>query len=162
VTMFGRNSVSKKIFYEKIGRRYLPVAEYDSDLMESRTKGNYLLSVYPGGSSTRHVIDPAFAPMIAAGRYAEQAISTALRDAVAMRPRDVPLTPAQMSAWDKLAKAFGEEKYPLTWPAIFDGVRAGTDAMEKEANKLMKHPAVLDAYNKFQTVCNLIKQQQKT
>jgi len=68
----------KKIYYEKKGRRYVPVAEYDSDLMDSFSKGTHLVMVYPGGSSRRYNIDPNYAAMIAAGRVAEDAISRAI------------------------------------------------------------------------------------
>ena len=40
----------KKVYYEKIGRRYRPVAEYDSDLLDSFPKGSHLICVYPGGN----------------------------------------------------------------------------------------------------------------
>ena len=36
------------------------------------------------------------------------------------------------------------------------------NAMIAEADKLMTHPAVRDAYEQFQTVCNLVKQKQNT
>ena len=43
----------KKIYYEKKGRRYVPVAEYDNDFMDSLTKGTHLVMSYPGGTSRR-------------------------------------------------------------------------------------------------------------
>ena len=64
----------KKIFYEKVGRRYVPVSEYDSDLLDAFPKGTHIVMCYPGGQSRRYQIDPAYAPMIAAGRVAEEAI----------------------------------------------------------------------------------------
>jgi hypothetical protein len=57
----------KKIYYEKIGRKYMPVAEYDNEFLDSFPKGNHLVMSYPGGSSRRFNIAPAYAPMIAAG-----------------------------------------------------------------------------------------------
>ena len=71
----------KKIYYIKDGRKYIPVAEYDDDLMSSFPKGIHIVMSYPGGQSTRYGIDPAFAPMIAAGRYAEDAICRAISKA---------------------------------------------------------------------------------
>ena len=59
----------KKIYYEKRGRRYVPIAEYDSTYLDSFTKGAHLVMCYPGGTSRRFNINPAYAPMIAAGRY---------------------------------------------------------------------------------------------
>ena len=67
--------MTKKVYYEKRGRRYVPVAEYDGDFMDSYTHGTHLLMVYPGGQSRRYNIDPAYAPMIAAGRVAEDLVA---------------------------------------------------------------------------------------
>ena len=75
----------KKIYYEKKGRRYVPVSEYDNDYLDSFPKGNHLVMCYPGGSSRRFNIDPNYASMIAAGRVAEDAISKSIMDASALR-----------------------------------------------------------------------------
>lgn len=53
----------KKIYYEKQGRRYVPVYEYDSEFLDSFPKGNHLVMVYPGGSSRRYNIDPNYAAL---------------------------------------------------------------------------------------------------
>jgi len=68
----------KKIYYEKRGRRYMPVSEYDSELFNSMSKGNHLVMCYPGGHSIRYDINPNHAAMIAAGRVAEFAMTDAL------------------------------------------------------------------------------------
>jgi hypothetical protein len=94
----------KKIFYEKVGRRYKPVYEYDQTIMDAFPKGSHLVICYPGGQSTRYNVDPAYAPMIAAGRVAENAISNAIRTATDMRPKRAPITPAQQAAWENLIK----------------------------------------------------------
>ena len=109
--------MTKKIYYEKVGRRYVPVAEYDSDYLDSFPKGNHLVMCYPGGSSRRFNIDPAYAPMIAAGRVAGDAISKHIMDVSALRPRQdrKPLTPEQLAAWQNLAALMGEERYALEW-----------------------------------------------
>ena len=75
----------KKIYYEKIGRRYVPVSEYDNDFLDSFTEGNHLVMSYPGGSSRRYNVNPNYAAMIAAGRVAEDAISKRLYEATEIR-----------------------------------------------------------------------------
>ena len=145
----------KTVFYEKIGRRYKPVSEYDSTLLDSFPKGDHLVSVYPGGSSRRFKIDAALAPMIAAGRYAEDAISTAVVQASEMRPRKTPITERQRKAWEKLAKEFGEERYYIELPSAREVAEAGVKAMQEEANRLMQHEAVKQAYEHFMLVCKL-------
>ena len=148
----------KKIYYVKEGRRYKPVAEYDNDLMDSFHKGNHLVMVYPGGTSRRFNIDPALAPMIAAGRYAEDAICQAMLKTSELRPQRTPITLAQQRAWKKLAKEMGDELCTLTGLSVRDCAEAGVNAMQEEADKLMSHPAVRDAYEQFQLVCKLVKE----
>ena len=152
----------KKIYYEKIGRRYVPVSEYDSEYLDSFSKGTHIVMCYPGGQSRRYNIDPNYAAMIAAGRVAEDAICDALRKSSEMRPQRTPITPGQKKAWENLAKELGDELCPLTYGSVRDHAEAAVKAMQEEADKLMTHPAVRDAYEQFQTVCNLVKQKQNT
>ena len=145
----------KKIYYEKTGRRYVPVAEYDSDFLNSFTKGTHLVDVYPGGSSRRSNIDPAYAPMIAAGRVAQDAICRAISKASELRPQQTPVTLKQKRAWAKLAKEFGDELCILNGVSFSDCADAGVKAMQVEADKLMQHASVQQAYNQFLLVCKL-------
>ena len=145
----------KKIYYEKIGRRYKPVYEYDQTLMDSFSKGTHLVDVYPGGSSRRYNIDPAYAPMIAAGRVAEDAVCKALNKASEMRPAKTPITPAQQRAWKKLAKEFGDELCTLHGASARDIAEAGIRAMQQEADKLLKNQSIKEAYEHFQLICAL-------
>jgi hypothetical protein len=147
----------KKIYYVKEGRRYKPVAEYDNDLMDSFHKGNHLVMVYPGGISRRFNIDPNYAGMIAAGRVAEDAMCKAMMDASELKPQRTPLTPGQLKAWKKLAKEFGDELCTLQGSSTRDIVEAGLAALQAEADKLMQHQAVQDAYQQFQLICELTK-----
>lgn len=59
--------MKKTIFYKKEGRKYVPVYEYDQELLDAFPKGTHLVQVYPGGSSRRFNIQPNYAAMIAAG-----------------------------------------------------------------------------------------------
>ena len=154
--------MTKKIYYEKKGRRYVPVAEYDSDFMDSYTKGTHLVMSYPGGTSRRYNIDPNYAAMIAAGRVAEDAISKRLHEATEIRRnyknRQTPLTPGQRKAWNKLIEELGEDARQLEWPSVRECAEAGVRAMQEEADKLMKHASVRAAYEQFQLVCMLAKE----
>jgi hypothetical protein len=147
----------KKIYYEKVGRRYVPVAEYDSTYMDSFPKGNHLVMCYPGGSSRRFDIDPNYAAMIAAGRVAEDVISSAVVKASEMRPRNKPITEKQKEAWEALAKSFGDERYYIELPSAREIAEAGVRAMQEQALELMQHQAVRQAYEQFQLVCELTK-----
>ena len=151
----------KKIFYEKHGRKYVPVSEYDNDFLDSFTQGTHLVMSYPGGQSRRYNIDPDYAAMIAAGRVAEDAICKAISKAAEMRPKSTPITPAQKRAWEKLAKAFGDQLCTLHGLSTHDCAEAGVRAMMVEAEQLMTNPAVRKAYERFQLICELTKQHTK-
>jgi hypothetical protein len=96
--------------------------------------------------------------MIAAGRVAENAICEALRKSSEMKPQRTPITLGQKKAWEKLAKEFGDELCPLTYGSTRDHAEAAVTAMMQEADKLMKHQAVRKAYEQFQLMCELTKE----
>ena len=152
----------KKIYYEKVGRRYVPVSEYDNDFLDSFTEGNHLVMSYPGGTSRRYNVDPNYAAMIAAGRVAEDAISKRLYEATEIRRSyknsQTPLTPDQLAAWNKLIEELGEDARQLEWPSVRECAEAGVRAMQEEADKLMKNASVRAAYEQFQLVCMLAKE----
>jgi hypothetical protein len=148
----------KKIYYEKVGRKYVPVAEYDNEFLDSFPKGNHLVMSYPGGTSRRFNIDPNYAAMIAAGRVAEDAICKAISKASELRPKQSPITPGQKKAWEKLAKEFGNELCTLHGLSVHDCAEAGVKAMQEEAEKLMSNPSVKKAFERFLLVCELTKQ----
>jgi len=128
--------MTKKIYYEKRGRRYYPVMEHDYELMDALPYGNHMIMVYPGGQSTRYNINPALAPMIAAGRVAEDRICEAVRKASEMRPRRKELTEEQQQAWQQLNQALGDDVYTLEIASTRDIAEAGIKAMQAEAEKL--------------------------
>jgi hypothetical protein len=148
----------KTIFYKKVGRRYVPVSEYDSQHLDSFPKGSHLVMCYPGGQSRRFNINPAYAPMIAAGRVAEDAISRAVQKASEMRPHNKPITEKQQKAWKALAKAFGDDRYYVEIPSAREIAEEGIKAMAEEADKLLKNEAVRKAYEHFLLVCELTKE----
>jgi len=151
----------KKVYYEKVGRKYVPVAEYDSDYLDSFPKGNHLVMCYPGGQSRRYNIDPDYAALIAAGRVAEDAMTQAMHKASELKPTQTPVTLAQQRAWKGLARAFGTELATLNGASSYDITQAGLKALQQEADKLMTNPAVKEAYDQFLFVCALTKQQRK-
>ena len=153
--------MTKKIFYEKVGRRYKPVYEYDQVFMDAMPKGSHLLQVYPGGQSTRYNIDPAYAPMIAAGRVAEDAVCDALRKAAVLQRHKyegVILTDEQEAAWNKFIEVMGDRGRYVEFNSVRDIANAGIRAMTTEAEKLLTHTAVKEAYEHFMLVCELAKE----
>ena len=147
----------KKVFYEKVGRSYVPVSEYDSELLDALPKGTHIIMSYPGGKSTRYNIDPNYAALLAAGRVAEDAMSNAVVKASEMRPRNKPITDAQRKAWDNLVKEFDDDRYYIELPSAREIAEAGIKAIQEEADKLMQHDAVKQAFEQFVMVCELCK-----
>jgi hypothetical protein len=127
--------------------------------VDSFLKGTHLVMVYPGGSSRRYNVDPNYAAMIAAGRVAEDKISEAIRKASELRPQRSPITDSQKKAWENLAKEFGDELCTLYGSSARDCAEAGVKAMQEEALKLMANPAVKKAYEQFQLICELTREQ---
>jgi hypothetical protein len=151
----------KKIYYEKVGRRYIPVSEYDNELLDSFPKGNHLVMCYPGGTSRRFNIDPNYAALIAASRVAEDAMTKAISEASEIRREEnseTPLTPEQKAAWEHLVKVFGERARYLRWQSARDVADAGLKAIQVEAFSLMKNASVREAYNQFIMICELCKE----
>jgi hypothetical protein len=149
----------KKIYYEKVGRKYVPVSEYDSDYLDSFGKGTHIVMSYPGGQSRRYNIDPDYASLIAAGRVAQDAMCKAIQSASELRPRQTPITEGQRKAWKKLAKEFGDELCTLNQGSAYDIAEAGIKALQEEAKMLYSNEAVRKAYEHFILLCKLTKEQ---
>ena len=145
------------IFYIKQGRRYVPHSTYSSEFCDSFPKGTHLVQSYPGGSMRRFNINPAYAPMIAAGRVAEEKISEAIMKANELRPQTTPITPAAQKAWMKLKKELGDEAM-LTRGSAREAAEQAVKVMVDEADKLMSNPTVRKAYDHFLLVCELTKE----
>jgi len=150
-----------KVYYEKVGNRYKPVSEYDSDYLDAFPKGSTLVICYPGGQSSRYNIDPDYAALIAAGRVAEDAMMQAMRKASELKPKHTPITEGQRRAWRKLAEEFGDELCTLNGASSYDIAQAGLKALEDEAARLLTNESVKAAYDQFLFVCALTKQQRK-
>ena len=144
------------IFYIKKGRRYVPHSTYSSEFCDSFPKGTHLVQSYSGGSMRRFNIDPAYAPMIAAGRVAEEKISEVLMKANELRPQTTPITPAAHKAWMKLKKELGNEAM-LTRGSAREASEAAVKAMADEAEKLLGNDSVRQAYEHFLLLCELTK-----
>jgi hypothetical protein len=152
--------MTKKIYYEKKGRRYVPVAEYDSDYLDSFPAGNHLVMCYPGGKSRRFNIDPNYAALIAAGRVAEDAISTRIMNVSALRvpEQSKPLTEEQRAAWQAFNEAMGNDRFALEWCSYREAAEAGVKAMQEEADKLFTNPVVRKAFERFLLIAELSKE----
>ena len=146
-------------FYIKRGRRYIPVREYDGMLQDALPHGSYVTVVRPGASVQRWAIDPAYAPMIAAGIVAREAMSKVMISAseVRLSGERKPMTQEQRDAWENLIAVFGPAARQLEHPSVMEITQAGIDAMIAEAERLLTHPSVRSAYEHFITVSKLVE-----
>lgn len=142
-------------FYRKVGRRYEPVEEYDPELLDALPQGDHLISVRIGLTSRRYAVDPALAPMIAAGLYAEDAIGRAIYNAMELKPQPVTMTPRQLELVAELTASMNQQDAQWIRPCAGDAARAGVAALQQEAQRRMSHPAVREAYDHFLTVARL-------
>lgn len=150
----------KQIFYKKVGRRYVPVSEYDSELLDAFPKGNHLVMSYPGGASRRFNIEPALAPMIAAGRLAEDAICRSIQQETELRPANREIDEETQRKWKKFIATIPEDfRFMFTHGSARDAAEAGVKAMQEEADKLLQHESVRKAYEHFQLMCKLVKEE---
>jgi hypothetical protein len=104
-------------------------------------------------------VEPNHVALIAASRIAEDAMCDALRKASEMRPQRTPITEGQRRAWRKLAKEFGDDLATLSLSCARDIADAGIQALQDEADKLMQHESVKNAYEQFLLVCELTKKE---
>lgn len=152
----------KKIFYEKIGRKYVPVREYDNDYMDSFPRGAHLIICQPGSTSRKFNIDPNYAALIAAGHVAEDALAKALVKAGELRmqrtDREQKMTPEQKAAWENLVKEFGDSAKQLEWPSAREVAEEGMKTLQKEANNLLSNEAVKKSFDHFVLMCKLSKE----
>jgi hypothetical protein len=151
--------MTKEVYYRKVGRRYVPVREYDSDFVDSMQRGTHVVMCYPGGKSIRYNIDPDYAAMIAAGRVAEDAISRVIMKAQEMRPQNnTALTPEQHEAWMKFVEVMGDRGRYIEIPSAREAAEAGVKAMMTEAKNLFEtNPSVKQAYENLITLATLAK-----
>jgi len=152
----------KTIFYRKQGRKYTPVSEYDSELLDAFPKGNHLVMSYPGGASRRFNIDPALAPMIAAGRFAEDAICRRIQQETELRPANREIDEETQRKWKEFIATIPEDfRFMFTHGSARDAAEAGVKAMQEEADKLMTNPSVRKAYEKFLLLVELTKERER-
>ncbi len=155
--------MTKKTFYEKKGRRYVPVAEYDNDYLDSYPKGTHIVICRPGVTTRRFNIDPNYAALIAAAHVAEDAMAKALVKAGELRmqrgDRERKMTESQKAAWENLVKEFGDSAKQLEWPSAREVAEAGAKALQVEAEMLLSNEAVRKAYEHFILMCKLTREE---
>lgn len=144
-------------FYRKEGRKYVPVSDYDSHLNDAYPYGSHLVTVKRGSTGRVYNIDPAFAPMIAAAKYAKDDMVKVFMEASAPTPES-ELTEEELTAWAVFKEAMGVDVLRIKYSSANEVIDAGLAAMQEEADKTMKHPSVKAAWDQFMLVYQLTKE----
>jgi len=117
--------------------------------------GCHLVVVNGDKITYRYKIDPECAPLIAAGIYAEDALSRAIMEATDLRPTRTLLNSAQIEAWENLAKELDDEKHALSWPSAKEASEKTIIALIAESQKMMYNPTIKKAYENFMLTVKL-------
>lgn len=147
-------------FYIKKGRRYFPVNEYDSELLDSFPEGAHLVMVKPGSTSRRYKINPDFAPMIAAGRYAMHDLASSIVGATSAKPT-TKLNPEQQAAWEAFKATLNGEVINISYASAWEAATQVIANLEEAAAKLLENPAVKVSYDNFQLLSKLTMEHNK-
>lgn len=145
----------KKVFYEKVGDEFIPVREYDSELMDSLPEGSHLVVCKPGGRSTRYNINPDRAPLLAAFRTLSDKISREIVTASEMRPERSSLTEAQGAAWEAFADTMEDSKYYCQYPSAQEITDNVVKYVNEQITATMQADSVKKAYENFELMFKL-------
>jgi hypothetical protein len=147
--------MSNTVYYKKVGRRYVPVAEYDGDLLSSLPYGAHLVLVQQGMRSTIHNIEPAHAPVIAVMKILRDRLVQEAVKASEIRT-DKKLTPEQQAAFDEFKRRIGEERFYFTYGSIAEMINHGTRFLEEEARKLLENHTVRECWEQYRIAAELV------
>jgi hypothetical protein len=96
--------------------------------------------------------------MIAAGRYAEEAITRKIQEATELRPVNREIDEETQRKWKRFIATVPEDfRYMFTHGSARDAADAGVEAMMSEADRLMQNEAVRKSYEHFMLMCKMVK-----
>jgi hypothetical protein len=151
--------MTKQLFYKKEGRKYIPVSEYDNEVLDSIPyNSTTLIHSYKNGQSRRFNVEPALAPMVAASMVLRDSLTTIISKASEFKPRETPITPAQRKAWADLNKSFGGCLTSLDGVSVHDIAESILKAISDKAEELLTNASVKASYEEFLMITALSKQ----
>ena len=154
--------MTRKIFYEKMtdakGRvRYQPVNEYDSELTYSLPYGTHLINVNYGYQSTKHYVEPAMAPVIAAAMISKRVLLDTLVDYKSNKLTPEPYSPRQIELWEELKESIGVDHLRILSTSWNDQAEQLVEKLVEVSGILLSNPAVKKAYDHFLMIATLSK-----
>ena len=147
----------KEVFYKKVGKRYVPVREYDSELLDSFPGGTHLVVCEPGRRSIKYNIDPEIAPLLAAFKISgiENTITSIIVDSSKLRSSSQPLTKEQKQAWEAFSKTMKGGAYHIQYPSAQEIADEIANYITNKILTTMQNESVKKAYDQFEMVFKL-------
>lgn len=153
--------MAEETLYKKVGSRYVECKYYDSERLDSFTEGAHLIIKKKGSEARYCNVRTDIVPLIAAGKYAADALIKGMHKASEARPNPIPVTGEERVAWDNLQKVMGETRFYLKYDSVQSLANAGVAALVEEAETLMHNETVRAAYEHFLLVCELSKKEKE-
>ena len=125
----------KETFYRKVGHRYKPVLEYDSNMLDAFPAGAHLVVCEPGCKSTFYNVEPDHASLLAAFHAHRDDLGKVLRKASELRMQRKITTPKEREAWKAWASIMGDKVMVLESPAAYEILNALEASLVKFAAK---------------------------
>jgi hypothetical protein len=144
------------VFYKKVGKKYVAVSQSDEQLLDAFPYGHYLVSCIPGRTSRSKIVNPDYASVVAATYVAEDSIFEEIENYKKIKPASEPLTQEQVDAWKNFNEAM-KSNMTIYYPSNAEIVAAARRAIEQEAINIMKNPTVRKAWEQFQLIVKLTK-----
>jgi len=125
------------VLYEKRGRRYYPISEYDSKVTDAFPEGFTLVHVKPGVESRNYHVTPAVPEVLAAAKLLEDAMLDAMHKAAKYKPEPIPVAEEEREAWNKLEaileknESMERRSLRLWGCSAHDMVQAGVKVLEE-------------------------------
>ena len=125
----------KETFYRKVGHRYKPVLEYDSNMLDAFPAGAHLVVCEPGCKSTFYNVEPDHASLLAAFHAHRDDLGKVLRKASELRMQRKITTPKEREAWKAWVSIMGDKVMVLESPAAYEILNALEASLVKFAAK---------------------------
>lgn len=130
--------------------------------MDGFRVGSTLVVVTKNGTSRRQIIDPSYAPLLAAMLSARGAMTDALLKASEARPTSQPLTEEQRNDWMAFIAKHGEAFRVLTYQSSYDIIESGLAELGNIVNQAHANPAVQEAWEHYKFLVALANTEEKS
>jgi hypothetical protein len=111
------------VFYKKVGRRYVPVSEYNDNLLDALPEGVTMVYVKPGVTSYVYRVEPDFEAVDAALEVMKDDIINIFVELMELKPKSPTLTERQRELWNELKGSFNEQDFYCIRESMYDMAR---------------------------------------